>query len=213
VSFLRWVNLDSAVSIRDLLSGMETLPSSHPAPARTSAPNRTAMPNTKPVANRSINPADDKPRPAANANGASVASPKPEIIKPAGEPNLEDLQTRWGAILSALEKKQPAAAAQAEDGWSIDTLEGKKLTLCPSTQNEFVLKQMKEALPAFQQAIKEVTGWTLIVTTGKPKAAAVKAKPKTEGKSNAGSGGTLFNNVKNQFGAEEIPGDEIREPE
>jgi hypothetical protein len=207
------VNLDSAVSIRELLSSMESLPSSHPAPVKTVAPDRTATPNTKPVVNRSSSPAGEKPRPATDANGTSAASPEPEIAKPIGEPNLEDLQTRWSAILSALEKKQPAAAAQAEDGWSIDTLEGKKLTICPSTPNEFVLKQMKEALPAFQQAIKEVTGWALIVTTGKPKAPAVKAKTKAESKSNAGSGGTLFNSVKNQFGAEEIPGDEIREPE
>jgi DNA polymerase-3 subunit gamma/tau len=218
VAFLRWVNLDRVVTIRDILAGSDTIATTKPAMIRPAPVTQTAAVHTPKPPETVSRPSSAKTKaPAVEKSPVrEEAIPEKPVVEQrafATEPTLEALQENWHEILALFEKVQMAAAAQAEEHWSIDSLKHNKLTLCPDTANDFLLKQMKEALPAFQQVIKEFTGWSLAIVTGKPKPKQGDAKPKIKKAESAKPGGDLFNSVKNQFGAEEVPHDQIQEPD
>ncbi|MBU1637044.1 DNA polymerase III subunit gamma/tau [bacterium] len=204
VALLRWANLDRVVTIRDILAGSESTSSAGPKPARQPVKTQPAKTPTPPAVHK-----PEKPRAVVHENSESVQPAAPI----SGEPSLKTLHAKWHKILGVFEKTQPAAAAQAEEHWTPDSLKGNKLTICPDSSNEFLLRQMKEALPALQQAVKELTGWSLTIVTGKPAANENNNKPKSKKTESDSPGGDLFNSIKSQFGAEEVPDDQIREPE
>lgn len=206
VAFLRWANLDRVVTIRDLLTGSESIPSPVSKPARPAAKaNHTATPTPPPPT-----PKVEKPKAVAPEQ---VNEPRQPSAPVSAELSLENLEARWHEILAAFEKSQPAAAAQAEEHWTIGSLKDNKLTICPDNTNDFLHRQMKEALPALQMTIKEITGWSLTILTGKPVIVEKADKPKAKKAKTESKGGDLFNSIKSQFGAEEVPDDQIREPE
>jgi DNA polymerase-3 subunit gamma/tau len=206
VAFLRWVNLDRAVMIRDLLAGSTPLPSPSPSPkpAPKSAPKSAEQPVRPP------SPQVSKPPTAANGTEPKQATAsKPE----SSALSLDLLRERWAEVVANLGKGKPAVAAVAESGWVLDSLVGNKLTICPNTPGDFHLKQMKNNFAHVTRAIAEVTGWKLILLAGKAKEAKKAAPAPKPTKAIDKPGGDLFTDVMNQFGGEEITGNQIKEPE
>ncbi len=207
VAFLRWVTMDRAVAIKDILERLESgtphTPREPAAPAPAAAPSRTPASKTGgeterlPLASPAV--PVNQPSAAATTTGAGAVS-------------AEDLRALWPDVVKALQKKHPAAAAQAESGWEIEQFDGRKLAMRCKHTGAFHEEQMKENFPHLTAAIREVTGLQVVpivaLSAGSPaqptpKPATVSPTP-TASKSQPRSGDDKIAYLKNRIGGVEI---------
>jgi DNA polymerase-3 subunit gamma/tau len=197
ISMLRWVTLDRAVAIQQLLEGM---------PVEGATP----TPQSRPVAKAAPAPASKAaPTPAVPDPVKTHAAPP----KRTAGLELEELAASWEQICDALDKISSAASAFAHNDWDVVSLTGTSLTIRPKHQGKFHFESLKTHAPSLEEAILQVTGAKVKVAA----AAAVEASaapvaqtaspapPKPEA-ANGGAAdtGDLFSKVTTQFGGEDV---------
>lgn len=209
ISLLRWVTLDRAVSIKQLMeqiasgaSAQAPKAASTPQPAPTPAPTQSAAPT------RSI---DLKP-PTPKATPAPIAKAAPALTQTAAPTRdkplaLEELTDSWPKICDALDKISSAASAFAHNDWEVVSLDGTSLTVRPRHQGKFHAEQLRAHSPSLQQAILQVTGAQIKVSAAPAVDAPAKApssEPAPKKDETAKPGGDLFSSVMSQFGGEDV---------
>ncbi len=197
ISMLRWVTLDRAVSIKQLL---ERNPSDKPAPLKPARPVAKAVPAPAPVVKAAPVPAT-KPVPESNKVDHSALERKTPL-------ELSELESMWANICDELEKISSAASAFAHNDWEVVSLNGATLTLRPKHQGKFHFESLKTHAVSLEKAILAVTGAKVKVSAAaavdKPQLTEQKAAtPKEEGNGGA-TAGDLFSSVMSQFGGEDV---------
>lgn len=198
ISLLRWVTLDRAVSIKQLLeqlSSGKTATESRPAATVTPQPVAPKAPVQKAVS------AAPTPKPAA-AITPPVAPPSRNSAL-----TLDELNQSWQQICDALDKISSAAAAFAHNDWEIISLDASTLALRPKHSGKFHFEQLKMHAQSLEQAVMQVTGAKVKVSASQAAENPAPANkdpesPATEGKQKAP--GDLFSNVMSQFGGEDV---------
>ncbi|MCB9366823.1 MAG: DNA polymerase III subunit gamma/tau [Calditrichaeota bacterium] len=204
VAMLRWVTLDRAVNLKQVLeqlaSGGNT-PTQNPAPPAPSAPPRAAT--TKMVL----------PTATPTAKPSRAAAPAPKVEKAAPPPSrstelaLEELTGLWPSICDELEKISSAAAAFAHNDWETVSLEANVLTVRPLHVGKFHFDQLKLYAPSLEKAVLQKTGASVSVSPAQAVEKPTNAKPKDPPPSTGTdpqNGGDLFSNVMSQFGGEDV---------
>lgn len=207
ISLLRWVTLDRAVSIKQLL---EQSPAPAPQSAAPAAPRTAPAPATgqaaPPPRSIDLKPPAPKPKPTPSPAPAT-ASPTP-ATPPARETplGLEELLNKWPQVCDALDKISSAASAFAHNDWEIVGVADGSVTVRPRHMGKFHAEQLKLNSPALVQAILQVTGATVKIAH----APAVEAAPNTtpaeprSTEQRTANGGDLFSSVMSQFGGEDV---------
>jgi DNA polymerase-3 subunit gamma/tau len=220
VSFLRWSTLDRVANIRDILDRVGGTPSSGSVPVS----NQTVNTVTAPARPETAKPQVSAP-PAATPIERN-APPKPEpvpesaAVTPSAPASLEDLSLEslkalWPTVMQTLRRKNQAAASIGERSWILDSLQGKKLTLCCTTPGKFATDQMKGYFPDLGAALTEVCGTNLVLIAGASKAPSPETgdKPAAPPPPKPADPSDLFAVLKNRFGGVEIDPDKAREPQ
>lgn len=224
ISMLRWVTLDRAVAIQQLLEGMPAegatpTPQSRPVAKAAPAP----APASKPTPEAAPSITIERPSQQAKPAPAQKAAPTPAVPDPvkthAAPPKrtagleLEELTASWEQICDALDKISSAASAFAHNDWDVVSLTGTSLTIRPKHQGKFHFESLKTHAPSLEEAILQVTGAKVKVAA----AAAIEASaapvartasPATSKPEAANGGaadtGDLFSKVTTQFGGEDV---------
>jgi DNA polymerase III subunit gamma/tau len=199
ISFLRWVTLDRLVAIRDLLmhmdrGGKSPIPvtlSDTPTPAPSPAPER----------------AEPLPLVAPPVSGSTTTTAPGEI-------SLEQIRQAWPDILRALRKRSAMVAVAAEKFWTVESLNGKKLTVSCTSPEKFVHDQMKANLPHLAAAITEVCSAAFTVIAGPPRVVSAEspAEPAAPTVTPPPPGDDLFASFMSRFGGVEIDPNKNRDP-
>ncbi len=215
VAFLRWVTMDRAVSIMQILDRLDTsIPSvqgSSPTPAAAPARAKSVAPKAPDSGEHlSVGPAVAVSQPSATTTPGNVAT-------------MEDLRALWPDIVKKLQKRSPAAGAVAETVWEIESFDGRKLVMRCKRPGVFYEEQLRENFPHLTAAVHDVTGLQVVpiaaaeisgamrpapAPTVKPAAAAPRAPqaPAT------GSDDDLFSNFVTRIGGVEIDPKTLRGP-
>ncbi len=212
ISVLRWVTLDRAVSIKELLGQVErdtpVAQSARPASPAPAAP-RPAAPTVPKEAETPRTVTQPKPK-APTAQAAPTAPPPPPTRTTALE--LDELNGAWAGICDAIERISSAAAAFAHNDWETVSLQGTTLTIRPRHPGKFHLDNIKSNSAALEQAILEVTGARVKIVAAAaaaadnpaPTAKTSAAPRKAESGDASTEGGDLFSSVMSQFGGEDV---------
>ncbi len=207
ISLLRWVTLDRAVSIKQL---MEQIASGAPAQAPKTVPAPTPAPvpvqSAAPTRSIDLKPPTPKapPVPAAKAAPVPTQTAAPTRDKPL---ELDELTSSWSKICDALDKISSAASAFAHNDWEVVSLNGTSLTVRPRHQGKFHAEQLKAHSPSLEQAVLQVTGAQVKVSAAPAVDAPAKApssEPAPKKDENSKPGGDLFSSVMSQFGGEDV---------
>ncbi len=205
IAMLRWVTLDRAVSIRELIEQLKSGQSSAPAAPRTATlttPQTHASPTVPPPVAKA---APARPAPTAPKPEPAVVAAT-ERTKPL---DIEELRNSWDSVCDALEKISSAAAAFAHNDWEMVSLNGPTLTVRPKLPGKFHLESLKSNSALLEQAILQVTGGKVKVTASVAVEAtagneAVPATPKKDESNGGKTPGDLFSSVMSQFGGEDV---------
>ncbi len=208
IAMLRWVTLDRAVSIKDLIEQLKTgqvaIPTA-PRPASQAAPQTQPAPQA-PIAKA----APTRPAPVATKPDPVSSAPAPVVPARTSPLEVAELNSVWNAICDALEKISSAAAAFAHNDWEVVTLIGPALTVRPKLPGKFHMESLKTHSPTLEQAILQVTGAKVKVTAVAAAEVSVSkdtkqaAAPKIEESNGGTTPGDLFSSVMSQFGGEDV---------
>jgi DNA polymerase-3 subunit gamma/tau len=208
VAFLRWVTMDRAVVIKDILDRIDaSAPEGHepPGPARSTASRHN----------------DEGSR--LSAAGPAIAVNQPSATTaPISVTTTNDLRALWPDVVRKLQKRSPAAGAVAESVWEIESFDGRKLVMRCKRPGVFYEEQLRENFPHLTAAIHDVTGLQVVPIASAelpggarpapvvtPETTAAKRAPAA---SSPGGESDLFSNFVNRIGGVEIDPKTLRGP-
>lgn len=208
IAMLRWVTLDRAVSIKELIDQLKSGQNTATDQKRQEAQGAPQQQPASQVHSTSAKPVESRPNSIAKPSPVSVA-PAHAVPTRTAPLETEELKSSWNTICDALEKISSAAAAFAHNDWQIVSLNGTSLTVSPKLPGKFHLDSLKTHTPSLEQAILNVTGAKVKVTAANAVEAStgketVSADPKKDPNNGAKTPGDLFSSVMTQFGGEDV---------
>ena len=222
VAFLRWVTMDRAIAIKDILESLKKGASFAPS-VPESIPPKVIHPQIKPSPEpeRQAPPVPVITPPVAQTPPAPVSTPPVAQTQPLSEElSLADIQSIWPRVVAAINKKKPLIATLAEQSWKPESISGKRLSVCCILDNSYAREELNNCLPLLTSILAEITGQTLTLAVSStpspaPEAAQPAKSPEkktTAGKSPVAPGDELFSSLIQQFGGVEIDPKNVREP-
>ncbi|NUO18784.1 DNA polymerase III subunit gamma/tau [bacterium] len=214
VSMLRWVTLDRAVSIKELLeqfkSGQVATQTAQRPITQATNPSATSA-VVRPSTVQSERPLEQKSSQAAAATKSVPGSEQAQTtsMKTRTAPlDLEELRATWPAVCDALEKISSAASAFAHNDWEIVSLSGQTLTVRPKLPGKFHMESLKTHSASLEKAVLSVTGATVKISPAMAvepqQEKEVTGSSKKSDTNGAKAPGDLFSSVMSQFGGEDI---------
>ncbi len=213
VAFLRWVTMDRAVSIKEIL---ERLDSSSPATHEGPPPPAATPISAKPASRKSR---DNDER--VSAGPAVVVNQPSATTTPGHVATAEELRALWPDIAKKIQKRSPAAGAVAESVWEIESFDGRKLVMRCKRPGVFYEEQLRENFPHLTAAVYDVTGLQVvpIAAAGIPGTARPTPAPAVQqaaapraAQTPTKEGDDLFSNFVNRIGGVEIDPKTLRGP-
>ena len=212
IAMLRWVTLDRAVSIKELVEQLKLGQAAAPVASRPAPQPTQQSYTTPPIPVTVAKPAPARPAPAAPKPEppATLQAPIAVIPERSTPLDVDELRNSWNAICDTLEKISSAAAAFAHNDWEVVSLSGPALTVRPKLPGKFHMESLKTHSASLEQAVLQVTGGRVKVTAtaaveaSTNKDAAPAATPKKEESNGGKTPGDLFSSVMSQFGGEDV---------
>lgn len=212
IAMLRWVTLDRAVSIKELVEQLKLGQAAAPVASRPAPQPTQQSYATPPIPVTVAKPAPTRPAPVAPKPEPTATPQAPIAVTPerSAPLDVDELRNSWNAVCDALEKISSAAAAFAHNDWEVVSLSGPALTVRPKLPGKFHMESLKTHSASLEQAVLQVTGGRVKVTAtaaveaSTNKDATPAATPKKEESNGGKTPGDLFSSVMSQFGGEDV---------